>query len=68
MEAMTDMTTGQRIRLARIRMGLTQEDLAGKAGVMRATVIRAENDQVQPQPMTLHKITTALGVDPQEVM
>jgi transcriptional regulator with XRE-family HTH domain len=62
MEA-TTMSTGQRLRMARIRIGLTQEGLADRAGVMRATVIRAENDRVHPQPMTIHKLASALDID-----
>ena len=62
------MTVGQRVRLERIRLGLTQEELARVARVHRYTIMDVEADRRHMQPMTIHKLASALGIDPQELL
>jgi tetratricopeptide (TPR) repeat protein/transcriptional regulator with XRE-family HTH domain len=42
--------------------GLTQEQLAGRLGVNRSTVVRWERGQTQPSPWLRPRLATALGV------
>jgi transcriptional regulator with XRE-family HTH domain len=54
---------GQRVRAARLEAGLTQEDLAVRAGVRLAVVGRLERGVVNdPHASTLTAIASALGV------
>jgi transcriptional regulator with XRE-family HTH domain len=58
-------TMGQRIRHARQRRVLTQEELAHAAGVALITVNRLENDAIEnPRPATVRKLAGALEVGP----
>jgi DNA-binding XRE family transcriptional regulator len=52
---------GQRVRLRRAELDLSQIALAMKAGVGRRTVQRMETTGTMPQAQTAHKIATALG-------
>jgi len=51
-----------RIRVARERAGLSQRDLAARAGVSENTVQRAESGANQPSVQTLWQIAYALQV------
>jgi predicted RNase H-like HicB family nuclease/DNA-binding Xre family transcriptional regulator len=56
---------GERVRYHRGQAGLTQEMLAGKAGISTAALVRLEGGEVRrPQAGTLTKLAVALGVDP----
>lgn len=57
------MTTGQFIKEQRLKMGLTQEELASKTDLTARTIQRIENDDVVPRPFTLQAIATALSID-----
>ena len=58
-------TIGTRLRQARERRVLTQEDLSQLAGVTEATISRMENDKSGPtRPSTVRKLAEALGVAP----
>lgn len=57
-----NMNIGQQIRKARDKQGLTQTELAAKAGVSRPTVARVELG-VAISIATLEKIADALGLD-----
>lgn len=57
----------QRLREWRERRALTQNQLAEKAGVSRATVVRLEKGY-SAVPPTLRKLADALGVDPAELI
>jgi transcriptional regulator with XRE-family HTH domain len=60
---------GQLIRYHRGRLGLTQEELAEKARVSPATVVRMEAGQIErPRIATLQSFAGALGVDPAEFL
>lgn len=58
------------IRGARHRARLSQEELADEAGVGRATISRWEKGSETrfPQPDSIRKVVTVLGVDPREVV
>jgi transcriptional regulator with XRE-family HTH domain len=51
------------IRTQRNRVGISQVELARRAGVNTRTVLRAENYQHKPSPAVLRCIASALGVD-----
>ena len=56
------MTTGQLIRAARKRAGMTQKELAEKLNISYVNISQLENDQRSPGLDTLQKIASALGV------
>ena len=62
------MKIGTRVKRARERELLTQEELASRAGIGTATLNRIENDRVEPHFRTIRKIARALGVDPKELI
>ena len=54
---------GYRIREFRESMGLTQEQLAQKSGISRATIVALERDGIKTTTTkTLLKLAQALGV------
>jgi transcriptional regulator with XRE-family HTH domain len=53
---------GDHLRNARYRAGLTQQELADKAGVTQTTVARIERDAVQPEITTIRRLAAALDV------
>jgi serine-type D-Ala-D-Ala carboxypeptidase/endopeptidase len=55
---------GERLRDARVRRALTQQELADKAGVGANTVARLERNETEPHMSTLRKLAHALAVDP----
>ena len=57
-----------RLRELRERAALSQEDLAKKAGVARATIADLEANKRPARPSTRRKLAEALGVDPAELM
>ena len=59
-----DATIGELLRWERVRAGLTQKQLAQKAGLDEVTVNHIENDKRKrrPHPSTIHKLAQALGI------
>ena len=56
---------GQRLRRLRNQRGLSQEQLAGRAGISPATVARLERQPAAPcRCRTLARLAAALGEDP----
>lgn len=53
---------GEQIRAARLRQNLTQEAVALRVGMDRATYVRIEQGQASPLLDTLLLISDALGV------
>jgi len=53
---------GQQIKTARKLIGLTQTELANKAGMTRQQIARIENDKNSPLYCNLLKISKALNV------
>lgn len=56
------MTSGQRIKAARVKAGLTQKELGTKLGVSESFIAQYETDKRNPKKETLEKIADALGV------
>lgn len=56
------MTTGQLIKAARKKSGMTQEDLGKRLGVSGSSIAQYETDNRKPKQETLLKIAKALGV------
>ena len=64
-------TPGQRfaaaIRAARVRLGMTQDDLAEEADIGRATLLRWEGGDVsRPEPEKVRRLFRILQLDPRE--
>lgn len=62
------MTTGERIKAARINAGLTQRELAERLNVSFVNISQWENGVRNPKIETLQKIAEALGVEPWQLM
>lgn len=62
------MTTGQLIKAARRKAGMTQKELGAKLGVAYQTLAQWENDLRNPKLDTLQRIASALGVPVQELI
>lgn len=62
------MTTGQRIKAARKKAGMTQADLAKKLGISYVNISQLEKDQRSPKLETLQRIAAALSVPVQELI
>lgn len=59
---------GMQVKTVRERALLTQEELAGRAGIGTATLNRIEKDRVEPHFRTIRKLANALDVDPSELL
>ena len=57
------MTSGQLLREARLRAGLTQAELEGITGKDRASIARWERDDVAPSFETLQLLLRSCGFD-----
>ena len=57
-----------RLRELREQAALSQEDLAKKAGVARATIADLEANKRPARPSTRRKLAEALGIGPAELM
>lgn len=55
------------LRDFRDRASLSQEELAKRAGVSRATIADLELGKRKPQPKTRRKLAEALGVEPHQL-
>ena len=63
-------TIGKRLRDARERRFLTQDELAEVSGIQKVTISRIENDRQisKPRLATVRKLAYALEVDPGWIM
>ncbi len=61
---MDKMPTLKELRLNRL---LSQAKLSKLSGVSRTTIVALENNQHPPQPLTIHKLAKALGVNPTDI-
>lgn len=52
-----------KVKFERIKKGLSQEELAFRAGVNKNTIWKIETGKVSPTVETLAKITNALEID-----
>lgn len=57
-------TTGEQIKAARIAAGLTQGELAEKAGLARQYVYQVESGREGARLETLWALAVALGINP----
>ena len=55
---------GEKLKEARTRRLLTQEELAEKAGVSHSTIVNIERNNQEPHFRTIRKLAEALDVDP----
>jgi transcriptional regulator with XRE-family HTH domain len=55
---------GDRLKALRIEQALTQQELAGKAGIALNTVARLERNETEPHMPTARKLARALDVHP----
>ena len=62
------MTTGQLIKAARKKAGMTQKELGQRIGTTYQTLAQWENDLRNPKFETLQRIAAALGVPVQELI
>lgn len=53
------------IKAWRKYLGMTQAELAGKAGISQAALSQMEKPETVPQAATLKKIATAMGLRPE---
>lgn len=56
------MSIGSRIREARMALGISQAELAARAGTSASRVCNWENCRTEPMPTSLAPIAKALGV------
>ena len=59
---------GSRIRQARDRAGLTQEQLAERIGVSRTAIARYESGEIEPKLHNLAAIAETLNVSTDELL
>jgi len=57
-----ELTIGRKLRELREERNLTQQEMAGKAGVPRTYISRIENARLLPGPVMLRRIADALSV------
>jgi transcriptional regulator with XRE-family HTH domain len=57
------MTTGELIRSARLRTGLSQAELADRLGIRSSSIARWETDTVEPGYSKLRSVPQACGFD-----
>ena len=55
------------IKELRLKKLWSQAKLAQLSGVSRTTIVAIENNQHKPQPLTIHKLAKALGVEPSQI-
>ena len=67
---LTVATRGERLREARRRAMLSQEELAERSGVGVATIIRIENDQLRTEPhfATLRRLAEHLDINAADLL
>ena len=61
------MTTGERIKAARKRAGMTQAELSSKLGIPFQSISQWERNIRKPKQETIAKIADALNVHPAEL-
>jgi transcriptional regulator with XRE-family HTH domain len=61
-KAADDFAIGPRLRRMRTRLGLSQRELARRAGVSNATISMIEGDRVSPSVSALRQVLSALDV------
>lgn len=63
------MTVGERVKQARLKAGLSADELAAKIGKDRSTVYRYESNEIEKLPTSIiEPLSRALGVPPSYLM
>lgn len=63
------MTVGERVKQARLKAGLSADELAAKIGKDRSTVYRYESNEIEKLPTSIiEPLSRALGVQPSYLM
>lgn len=62
------MSTGELIRSARLRAGLSQAELAERLGMPPSSIARWETERVEPGFSTLRRVLQACGFDIRPVL
>ncbi|HEY3316682.1 MAG TPA: helix-turn-helix transcriptional regulator [Bacillota bacterium] len=57
-------TLGEKVRLTRESLGLSQKELANRTGLSPAMITQVESGLVQPSLKTVEKLAGSLGVSP----
>ena len=57
------VTSGELLRQARLRAGLSQDELSQRVGIHRSQIARWERDAVQPTLETVRQLVRACGFD-----
>jgi transcriptional regulator with XRE-family HTH domain len=65
---LTMVQIGDKLREARTRKLMTQQELADKSGVGVTTIVRIERNQVDPQFRNIRKLAKALDIAPIELI
>jgi transcriptional regulator with XRE-family HTH domain len=58
-----ESSPGRLLRQARLRHGISQEQLAARAGTTQSSISRIEKDRVSPSVETLREVLFLLGED-----
>lgn len=61
-------SVGRKIRIARKKKGVTQEEVAARAGIHVSTLGRIERGESNAPLQTLNKIAQAIGVKPKDLL
>jgi transcriptional regulator with XRE-family HTH domain len=59
---------GAAVAVARAKAGMTQAELAGRAGLDEATLAALEQGQFKPESHEISQLAEALGVDELELL
>ncbi len=63
-----DTTVGERLFALRKERGLSQSELARRAGVNRTSVVFTESGRTVPRPSTVRQLAWALGVSTDDLL
>lgn len=61
---MTPTVAGSLLALARVRLNLTQRELASRSGVAQSTIARIELGRVDPGFESVQRILASVGLEP----
>ena len=67
MPTIEDVKIGGNLKRLREDRLLTQAELAERAGIALSSLVRIENDQVNPRFSSIRKLARALDADPKEL-
>jgi len=59
---------GEKVKHERYAQTMTQAELAKKAGITAAALVKIENNQSDPHVSTIRKLSDALGVEPRYLL